>query len=431
MSLFGAMLTAVGGLQANSSALSVTSSNIANVNTTGYKDSTTAFSTLVAQISGGGNTAGVKATTVQHVSNQGLLNATSNDTDLGINDGDGFFICSTLPSNTANVEYTRAGDFTTNKEGYLVNSANLYLLGYSLDASGAGASSQSLGPINLKNIAGIAEATSKATLTGNLESTTKGDGVTADYSTPLDIYDSQGGVRTFKISFTKSTSTANTWSYSIDYTGAAADLTGGVTNVDTGTITFNTDGSLKTVTSTKGTIDPSSNSTAGTVKLPISWSASAGVGNQSVSFDFGTIGGTDGFTQYATASTSTNKVNGAVYGDVSDVSIGSDGIITATYTNGLTKDIYQIPLAIFANPDGLKSTSGTAYTTTDASGNATITSAGSNGAGTILSKELEDSTVDLATELTDLITTQRAYSACAKIVTTSTNMLDVLVNMGN
>ena len=329
------------------------------------------------------------------------------------------------------MEYTRAGDFTTNKEGYLVNSANLYLLGYSLDASGAGASSQSLGPINLKNIAGIAEATSKATLTGNLESTTKGDGVTADYSTPLDIYDSQGGVRTFKISFTKSTSTANTWSYSIDYTGAAADLTGGVTNVDTGTITFNTDGSLKTVTSTKGTIDPSSNSTAGTVKLPISWSASAGVGNQSVSFDFGTIGGTDGFTQYATASTSTNKVNGAVYGDVSDVSIGSDGIITATYTNGLTKDIYQIPLAIFANPDGLKSTSGTAYTTTDASGNATITSAGSNGAGTILSKELEDSTVDLATELTDLITTQRAYSACAKIVTTSTNMLDVLVNMGN
>lgn len=431
MSLFGAMLTAVGGLQANSSALSVTSSNIANVNTTGYKDSTTAFSTLVAQVSGGGNTSGVKATTVKHVSNQGLLTATSNRTDLAVNDGEGFFICSTSPSNTANVEYTRAGDFTTNKSGYLVNSAGLYLLGYSLDASGAGTTSQSLGLINLKNVAGIAEATSKATLTGNLESTTEGDGVTADYSTNVNLYDSQGGVRTTKISFTKSTTNANTWSYTINYTGNPADVTGGSSTLDTGTLTFNSDGSLKSVTSSKGTVDLSSNSTAGTVKLPIDWSTSAGVADQTVSFDFGTVGGTDGFTQYATTSTATNKVNGAVYGDVSSLSIGTDGIITATYTNGLTKDIYQIPLATFANPDGLEATSGTAYTTTDASGTATITSAGSNGAGTISSKELEDSTVDLATELTDLITTQRAYTACAKIVTTSTNMLDVLVNMGS
>jgi flagellar hook protein FlgE len=117
-----------------------------------------------------------------------------------------------------------------------------------------------------------------------------------------------------------------------------------------------------------------------------------------------------------------------VYGDVTGISIATDGTVSATFSNGLTKAVYKVPLATFANPDGLEAVSGNAYIATNDSGNAVINAPEAGGAGKINSSQLEDSNVDLATELTDLITTQRAYSACAKIVTTSSTMLDDLLN---
>jgi flagellar hook protein FlgE len=447
MSLFGAMITGVGGLDANSAALSVTSSNIANVSTTGYKASTSAFSTLLAQVSGSSSNSGVKQTSEQQVTSQGLLTATSSDTDLAIS-GDGFFITSTSSSDTSSVEYTRAGDFSTDKDGNLVNSAGLYLLGYSLDTTSTTTSStQALTLINTKNISGTAEASTAITLTGNLESTTTADTssysagdmasgtTTADFTSSVDYYDSQGGSQTLKISYVKTA--ANTWAYEVTSTSAdvTGDSTGATTSLlATGTLTFNSDGTLATVTTSSGTATAAIDTTdAATVDLGITYDSSSGLSGatQSLAIDFGTISGTDGLTQYATSSTYTSTTDGYAYSDVSSVSIGTDGIVTATYTSGLTKDVYQIPLATFANADGLKSVSGTAYVATESSGSPTITTAGDSGSGTIQADELEDSTVDLATELTDLITTQRAYTACAKIVTTATNMIDVLVNMGS
>jgi flagellar hook protein FlgE len=437
MSLFGAMITGVGGLDANSSALSATSGNIANVSTTGYKATTSAFSTLLAQVSGSGNTTGVKQANVQHVSSQGILTATSNNTDLAIS-GSGFFITCTSAADTSNVAYTRSGDFSTDDNGYLVNSAGLYLLGYNLNSTTT-TNNQALGLIDLDSIPGTAEASKSITLAGNLESTTATNTTTTpDFTSGVDYYDSQGGTQTLKMSYTKTG--ANTWDYTITTTSAdiTGDSTGATTDtLATGSISFNADGSLKTVATTSGTATAAIDATnAGTVNLSIAYDGTSGLhtaaatSDQTLAIDFGTIGGSNGFTQYATASTATSTTDGYIYGDVTKVSIGKDGGVTATYSNGLTKEVYKIPLATFSNSDGLEAASGTAFTATDASGSPTITTAGDNGSGTINAKELEDSTVDLATELTDLITTQRAYTACAKIVTTATNMIDVLVNMG-
>lgn len=422
MSISGALLTGVSGLSANSTKLTVSSSNISNSSTTAYKTSSASFATLLAQTNASGAaSAGVTSATEQNITTQGELTSTDSTTDLAIS-GDGFFVVSTTSDGT-NVEYTRAGDFDTDDNGNLVNSSGLYLMGYAISTdttTGTETTSTVLSTINLDETAGIAEASSNVTLTGNLESSAD---TGTDYSSAVTVYDSQGGSQSCLITYTKTA--ANTWEYSIVYSGDSTNLSSGSTTLDTGTLTFNSDGSLESVTSNSGT------TTDGTVAITIPWdSTTSGLDSQSVTFSFGTIDGTDGFTQYATSSTATYSSDGAAYGSVSSYSIGTDGTVTATYTNGLTRDLYSVPLAVFANANGLTSVSGTAYVASDASGEATIVTAGLSGSGTIKSEYLEQSTVDLATELTDLITTQRAYQACAKIVTTSTTMLDVLVNMG-
>lgn len=441
MSLYGAMLSGVAGLTANSTSLSVTSSNISNSNTIGYKASDTSFATLMAGQSGISSATSVSANSTQEVSSQGELESADSTTDLAIS-GDGFFIVNDSDGTT---EYTRAGDFSTDENNDLVNSAGLYLQGYAITtaADGSESTSTTLSNVTLDETAGISEASTAVTLSGNLESTddvnttvdaTDDDISDANYSTTLNVYDSQGGVQALTVSFYK-TDTANEWSYSI--TSTSSDITGDDTGdsrsvVDYGTITFNSDGTLASVSSNNGSVDTSSDDTAGTVSLNLAYDSSSGLTSpQTISFDFGTIGETDGFTQYASDYTAASSTDGAAYGTISSYSISEDGTVTATYSNSLTRDLYQIPLAIFANPDGLTALSGTTYMTSDASGDPTIVTAGSGGSGTIESSYLESSTVDLATQLTDLISTQRAYSACAKIVSTTTNMLDVLVNLGS
>jgi flagellar hook protein FlgE len=430
MSIFGALLTGVSGLNAFSTSLSITSSNIANVSTTAYKASDTAFSTMVAASSSSGSSStGVVANTQQYVSGQGLFTSTDNDYDLAIS-GSGFFITSTSSADGGVVEYTRAGDFSTDTDGYLQNASGLYLLGYAL-TGGTVAADTALSAIDVDSLPGTAEASTKVTLTGNLNSTTTIDDAyvdgnltsgdsTADATLPVSVYNSQGGTETLNVAYIKTG--ANTWAYEVYST--ASDITGDTTGVTTtqltsGTLEFSSDGTLLSV---------DGDTTSGSKDFTIAYDSTAGLSDQTITLNFGTIGGTSGYTQLATTSTGTSTTDGYVYGDVSGVSIGTDGIVTATYSNGMTKPVYQIPLATFSNPDGLKATSGTAYTATDSSGTATITTAGKNGAGTINSSQLEDSTVDLATELTDLITTQRAYSACSKIITTSSDMLDSLIS---
>ncbi|MDE1937732.1 MAG: flagellar hook protein FlgE [Alphaproteobacteria bacterium] len=435
MSLYGAMMTGVAALTANGNALSVASSNIANVNTIGYKTATNSFSTLLAAAAGTSDpaSAGVVASSGQNVTQQGLLTSTSSNTDLAIS-GNGFFMVSPTASATGSLQYTRAGSFTTDASGNLKNANGLYLLGWQLDTSGNPPTNPSnLSLINVSNLSGKAVASSKISLQANLQAsaTTVGTynvstnnmasgAVTPDFQRTVNVDDSQGGTQPLEFSFVKTA--ANTWAYEVSYQGAATNITGS-NPIASGTMTFNADGSLKNVVPTGGSGSPAS----GSISISIPWSAASGLTAQPLTVNMGTVGNTDGVTQYDTASTLTSaNVDGAVYGSVNGLSIATDGTVSANFSNGLSQAVFKIPLATFANPDGLAEVSGNAYTTTPNSGTPIVNSADSGGAGTVNAKELEGSTVDLATEFTNLITTQRAYSAASRIVSTVDQMLQQL-----
>jgi flagellar hook protein FlgE len=219
----------------------------------------------------------------------------------------------------------------------------------------------------------------------------------------------------------------DTWAYEVSYQGDSANLSSTLTPsnmIASGTMTFNSDGTLATVTSNDG----SSTTSGGNISLSIPWSTASGLSSQPLTINMGTIGSSNGVTQYDSASTLvSSNVDGALFGSLTGVSIDSSGYVTANFSNGLSQKIYKIPLATFTNPDGLTATSGNAYQQSSTSGTATVNEASQGGAGAIDSDSLESSTVDLATEFTNLITTQRAYQASAQIITTASTMLDDLL----
>ena len=439
MSLYGALMIGVAGLDANSKALSVASSNIANVNTIGYKTGQSVFSTMLASSGGNGDisSAGVIANSVQNVTQQGLLSSTASATDLAIS-GNGFFVVSQTPgasSATSSQLYTRAGNFTPDENGDLRNSSGYYLQGWPLDANGnIPADRSTMTSINVNNLAGKAEASSNMTLQANLQASSTADAtyvagdmtagnVTPDFQRTINVYDSQGGSQPLNVSYIKTG--ANTWAYEVSYQGAASNLTG--TNpIAQGTMSFNADGTLNTA-------DTSAASPTGDISVTIPWnSATSGLNPQTLSINMGTVGSSDGVTQYDSPSTLiSSNVDGALFGNLTGVKVGNDGFVTAQFSNGLAQKIFKLPVATFANPDGLNEVSGNAYRTSNNSGNAVLDEAQTGGAGTIQSNALEGSTVDLANEFTNLITTQRAYSASARIITTASTMLDELMQMSH
>jgi flagellar hook protein FlgE len=430
MSLYGALNIGVAGLTANSTALSATSSNIANVNTVGYKEATASFSTFLNATGGTGanSSAGVAVSIGQDLTTQGLPTTTSSNTDLSIS-GNGFFVVAPNPDGSGTQEYTRAGSFTPDVNGNLVNAAGLYLMGYKLDAQGnVPTDASDLSLVNTSTISGAAEATSSLTVQANLNSQstvdttyTAGDmtsgTVSPDFTRTVNVYDSQGGSQPVTFSFIKTG--ANTWAYEASYAGNSANLTS-TAPISEGTVSFNSDGTLANVNGAS----PAS----GAVSLTIPWKLStSGLNPQTISLNLGSVGGSNGLTQADAPSVlNGTHIDGTPYGSVTGVTVAPDGTVTAQFSNGLTQNVYKVPVATFTNPDGLGQMSGNAYAASQASGVPNINLADSGNAGSIQSKSLEGSTVDLATEFTNLITTQRAYSACARIVTTADQMLQEL-----
>jgi flagellar hook protein FlgE len=435
MSLFGALNIGVAGLDATSQAMSITSSNIANVNTVGYKASDAAFSTLLSSAMGGGDSeASVIASTSQNVTAQGTINTATSPTDLAVS-GNGFFVVNSTPTDSSGASgqlYTRVGDFTPDANGNLVNSAGNYLMGWPLDSSGnLPADLNTLTPVNTADLAGKAQATTTITMQANLQSSSTEDTtyaagdmtngtVTPDFQRTVQVYDSQGGSQPLDISYVKTG--ANTWSYEVSYSGNSSNITG--TNpIATGTMSFNSDGTLANANTASAT-------PTGSVNIAIPWSASSGLSSQTVSLNMGTVGSSNGVTQFDSASSLTSAtVDGNLFGSLSGVTVGTNGVVTANFSNGLSQAIYQVPIATFANANGLTAVSGNAYQASQSSGAAAVNAAGTGGAGSIDSNSLEASTVDLATEFTNLITTQRAYEASSKIITTAAQMLDQLMQM--
>jgi flagellar hook protein FlgE len=430
MSLYGALLTGVSGLEANSRALSITSSNIANVNTVGFKTSTANFSTYLAATGrpDAVNPSSVQVKAAQHVTQQGLMSTTGSATDLAIS-GDGFFVVTdNLVNPSLGRYYTRAGSFTPDAAGLLRNSAGFYLEGWTLNTDGSMPANRSaLEPINLGSLNGTAQESNNVSLKANLQSSATAVGayaagdmtngvVTPQFQQTINVYDSQGSSRPLQLSFVKTGPDA--WAYEVSYQGNAADIGGAGNNpVNSGTITFNADGTLTSPASTS-------------FNLP--WDVSTGLIPQAVTIRLGTPNLSDGVTQFDSPSALTAaNVDGAPYGSLSSVSVDTDGNVTALFDNGIQKKVFKVALATFANADALAPIAGNAYQVTQDSGTATITEPKIGGAGAIQSNALESSTVDLAKEFSNLITTQRAYSASTRIITTADQMLQELMSIKN
>lgn len=466
MSINSAMLAGVSGLTANSSALAAISDNIANVNTVGYKRSQSNFMTLVTNYSSSSryNAGGVTQKTHQFISQVGLTSRTSSGTDLAI-DGQGFFVTTEKPEGVTSADartFTRAGSFQKDDLGYLRNDAGGYLQGWPVDDNGDIVTDPSdltkLSAINVSQIGGAAEATTRASVTGNLKSSqpvsaefaaynpatnsmamydpATGVGVKPDFTMQVPVSDSKGGKRTVELDFLK-TDVPNQWQVEVRAVPASDVVSGaGLSNgqIMTGTLAFTADGKLDLANSTlfPDATNPVLTIGASDAAAPgagqVNWASGLGIAAQTINLDLGAT--TGGLSQLdSPSSLDSVTTNGTAFGTVQDVQIDEDGFVTAVFDNGITRKIAQVAVATFPNPDGLTAISGNGYRVSQSSGTFTLKTPGAGGAGLLSPSTLENSTVDLSTEFTGLITTQRAYSASSKIITTADQMLEELINI--
>jgi flagellar hook protein FlgE len=453
---------------ANSSALAAISDNISNVNTVAYKRNQVNFANIVTAqaVQGRYSAGGVQGTTHTYVSQQGLIQSSSRTTDLAIS-GDGFFVVTQKaqglsPSDTR--AFTRSGSFNVDASGYLVNDAGLYLQGWPVNANGTfpidPSNLNNLAPINVKNLGSAVKPTANLGVSAVLDTNTvisaaetapatyasSGAGATSmadyaagtatgskpDFTLDFSVIDSQGASHKFEMAFLKS-STPNQWDTEI-YAVPASDV-----NVDpslppgqiaAGVVAFLPDGSLDpspTLTAPAvalpTTLSLGSSATAPTPTTP-SWGAALGVANQNINLDLSKL------TLQAQASTVNTITNdGAGPGNVVGVQVDAHGVVSAVYDNSQIRKIAKVAVATFPNPDSLKPVSGNAYQVTIPAGQMVLKDPGTGGAGQISPSSLEASTVDLSSEFTGLISTQKAYSASSKIITTADQMLDELINI--
>jgi flagellar hook protein FlgE len=478
MSLNSAMQAAASGLQAQASDLAAISNDIANVNTVGYKGTNIDFESLVTSESDNASysAGGVSTATQQLISQQGSTTQTSSPTDLAIS-GQGLFVVNTQPTGvgpTSQAEFTRAGSFTPNASGFLQNTAGLYLLGWPANAQGqvnAGSTTlSSLQPINVSTVAGAVAATTEASVDANVNATqavtpqaaaaalvppgtgaynavtnsmtaydpTTGAGVEPDFTMQIPISNSLGGQQTLQIDMLKS-STANQWYAEVQATPPSDVVSGtGLApgQIASGIIAFNPDGSLDMANTTLFGTPPNpqfsigASSAAAPAAGAVNWAPNLGVAAQQVTLGIGGATGSGALTQYASSSVVQSlTTDGTPFGNLSSVSIGQNGDVTATFSNGTSRTIARVALATFPNVDGLTAVSGNAYLASAGSGAYSLNTAGSGGAGTIASSTLEASTVDLSSEFTNLIIAQQAYDASSKVITTADQMTQALLQV--
>ena len=406
MSLYGVMRTGVSGMSAQSSKLSTVSDNIANVNTSGYKRAETEFSSLILKSGSSEYNSGSVETNVRYaITDQGSLQFTTSTTDLAVQ-GNGFFVV----SNPSGSDFlTRAGSFVPDSQGNLVNAAGFQLMGYNIK-NGATPNVVANGfnglqVVNVNQMTLQAQPSTLATVNANLDpsataiATPPGPGSYTS-KTSVVAYDNIGNPVTLDVYIAKTT-TANTWQMAV-YNGATP-LPGA-----TGTFLFDT-----TATG-KGALAATSPATSITVPVP---------GGSSLTMDLSAM------TQVASSFDFKATVDGNAPSAVEKVDVDSTGQVTAILQNGTKLPTYKIALADVPSPDNLTPEVGNVYSLNLKSGNVQIGFAGQGGLGTIQSGALEQSNVDLASELTSMIEAQRGFTANSKSFQTGADLLDVVVNL--
>ncbi len=402
------------GLTAESTALSAIANNLANQNTTGYKDTSVLFSDLFYQelgTTGSGDPiqlgAGTQIGSMPSLFTQGSISSTGVPTDAAIQ-GSGFFV---TQNSDGTIDYTRAGDFSVDATNYLVTSEGQQVLGYPA-VNGVVNTGAGVGPLQLgAGTISPPTATANVNLTVNLNATDTP--TTPPFSTPITIYDSLGAPHTLTATFTNTA--PNTWDYSLSIPPTDLSAAGATGVLATGTLTFNGDGVLTGDTATTGgTVTGALSDVTG---IPITGFAD---GATNLTFNWNVLNGTTPVLSQVAAPDSTTSANqdGSSSGSLESFVIGSNGTITGSFSNGDTEALGQIALASFANNNGLQLIGNTDFTPTLASGPAVVGVPGSGELGTLSGGALELSNVDIATEFANLIVAQRGYEADAKAVTT-------------
>ncbi|MAV91423.1 MAG: flagellar hook protein [Bdellovibrionaceae bacterium] len=426
MGILSSLYTGVSGLSAQGEALGVIGDNIANANTTGFKASRAEFQDIVAKsLKGilGGNQIGrgVKIGAVNPILVQGNVDATEKSTDLAIS-GDGYFVL----RGSDGESFTRDGSFKFDRDGYLVTNDYQRVQGFAADDDGK--IINKIGDIRFPRALVPAKATKEIRMDLNLDSRTqniktfdpKNPYDTSHYSTGIEMYDSQGNKHLVNMFFTKTAD--RVWNYygMVDGKEVTGGKEGEMSQVVGGKITFTVDGKLDTEEQTLSAF----NFTGGALQ------------NQQVKIDFGDSlttdkgEGIDGSKQYGKESDLiTWGQDGSAAGTINNLSFNDEGVLTALYSNGETKDLAQISLAKFENPEAMFKVGNNRFKEARDSGAPAMGAPNRAGRGKIFAKSLERSTVDLAMEFVNLIQNQRSFQANAKTITTTDELLGEVINL--
>lgn len=431
MSLNSALNASVSGLRAQSAATAAVAENIANASTTAYKTREVSFQSLVTgnQSRSGLSSGGVVFTTSQNMDSQGQIQAYDKSTYVAIN-GNGFFVVTDDVLNKPSAyTYSRNGSFSTDASGYLINSEGYYLLGQRTDEFGNVISTSandlnSLEPIDVNQISGTAQPTTNIRFDMNLPA----DALTGDtFNNSIEMFDALGVSHTVAITWLKNG--PNDWTATFtDPVLTTGGTTSGTLDTDTATagaqktidVTFNGDGSIASF----------SPATPGFTITGFT----SGANSSTLTLDWGTVGQTNGLTQFSSNTTAPGleiyliDQDGVRFGQLSDITIDETGLVTASFENGVRMPVYQIPIATFPNPGGLTHIEGTVYDENENAGNYNLRLPGQGNAGNIVPSALEQSITDTSEEFNKMIVAQQAYSSAAQVVSTVDQMFQDLIS---
>jgi len=440
MSLVGALYVGASGLDASSTELSVVGDNIANSGTVGFKAGRTVFADAMAQqlVGASGQLGlGVTTMTVQKLFSQGGFTTTGLATDVAIQ-GNGLFVLKGNHGGEEGTFYTRNGQFTMDKDGYLTNLEGLRVQGLQADSAGT-VTSGLLGALQVGNASAPAKATDSITIRGNLNQTaippawdSAAPKTTSNFTTSMTVYDSLGKAIQLDIYFCKNDAASTTpgnsgdWTYHVmtDGSNLNTDAIGDpaipniATEVATGILQFDTQGRLISNENTLNAFNPKDS-----------------LNPQPLSFNFGSGtldggNGLDGLTQYAaTSAVSFVTQAGSSSGSLSSISIGQDGTITGGFTNGQTRTLGQLILANFKAPDQLGRIGSTLYAEKPQSGPPTLGTPATADRGSLSAGTLEQSNVDISKEFVRMIAAQRSFQANSKTLTTADSLLAELMQL--
>lgn len=419
--MFTSFSTALSALKANSTAIDVVGNNLANLNTPGFKTSAVCFRDLVTESLGAGlGETQVGFGTGQPLTvrqfTQGAVQTSSGLLDAAI-EGDGFFV---VQDSTGTNLYTRAGNFKTDTAGNLLTDTGFKVQGWTTISASTGQvnTNGEIGNIVVP-VGSLKPPSATANITADLNLDSRATTDTTPFSMPLTIYDSLGTSHVLTLNFAKTG--ANQWSYEVDAPGS--EVNGGTSGTPfpisgaSGTLTFGTDGKLS---------DPADGA-------PIAFSITGladGASDMSLSWSPYNTDGSGKITQFGQPSAqSATTQDGSAAAQLAHVGLADGGQILAEYTDGTQVMVGQVALASVRNPDTLIAAGNNAYQLSALTANPSIGVPGTGGRGTIAGGSVEASTVDIASEFTNLIVYQRAYEANAHVVTTADTLSQDTINL--